>query len=290
MTPFTYFQPAGLEEAFCLVAEHGPGTRLMAGGQSLLLALKERLARPPAVVSLSRIPELSAISYAQDGSLEVGAATTYLQLQSAVFTGWHRQIGAIAGNLADRSVRSMGTIGGGACQADPRYDVPTLLVASGARMVIGSIDGMRSIEAAAFFSPAGGTTLGPRDILCRIVFPPAGAFASFGFDKFRFRVFDAAVVNAALAVTTDGAGRITIARLVFGGIAACPSVADAAGARLCGVQRSEMASLPVADIAAQASEEVLPIATATTRHRQFQSELIKTITAGLLTQAGAPGG
>lgn len=291
MTPFTYLKPRGFDEAVAMLAEHGPRTKVLAGGQSLLPALKERLARPSHVLSLSAVPGLRGIRYADGGELEIGPATTYAQLATTSFQGWHRQIGAVALNLADRSTRNLATIGGAACQADPRYDIPTLLVATGATLTLGSVHGTRVLPAAEFFDPAGGTALAANEILSRITFPPVSAFAFVGFEKFRFRVFDAAIVNVSLALGVAATNQVSSASLVFGGVSKCPSAAPQAAGRLIG---QEIAALGTSafdsrGMADAASEEVLPIATATTRHRQFQSELIKTLSMDLLTAAAAVG-
>ena len=284
MTPFTYLRPSGLDEAMSMLAEHGATTKVMAGGQNLLLALKERLVRPSHVLSLAGVPGLCGHRYTSEGELEIGSGTTYAQLATSKFEGWHSEISTVAFNLADRSVRNMGTIGGAACQADPRYDIPTLLVGTHARLTVQSVLGQRVVPAAGFFNPEGGTNLAANEILSCITFPAASAFAFVGFEKFRYRVFDAAVVNMVLALATDPVGKVSAASLVAGNAAKCPSIASQAAARLIGHHIASLGGLGVADAA---SEEILPIASASTRNRQLQSELLKTLAINLLNAASA---
>ncbi len=282
MTPFIALQPTTLADAVRHLAEHGPQTKVMSGGQSLLLALKERIVRPAYVLSLANLPGLNGLKLAPDGRLEVGTACTYARLAKAGLLGWHAEIGHVCGNLADRSTRNMGTIGGGACEANARYDVPTLLVATDAILSLASATATRRLAAADFFNLAGGTHLGYDEILTGISFPPAQAFGFVGFDKFRTRVFDAALVNVCCSLAQAADGTVTAVRIAVGGVALAPLLATAAASRLIGAGPH---GWDCAAVAAAVSEEVLPIAQATTRRRQFQSELIKSLMLALLQRA-----
>jgi carbon-monoxide dehydrogenase medium subunit len=248
--PFTFLAPRGLDEAVAMLGEHGPDARVIAGGQSLLLAMKERLARPSALVSVAGVAGLRDWTYSESGQLDIGAATTYAELAEAALRGWHAEIAAVAGNLADRPVRTMGTLGGALCQADPRFDMPALAVGVGAEVDTVSADGVRTRSADELFRPEGGTVLGPGEILTRVRYPAADAYRAVAFEKFRYRQFDAALVSVVCAVRPDGS-----LRLAVGAVRPRPvlvSATDPAG---------------IAD-------EVLPAAEATTRLRAYQRELI----------------
>ena len=262
MKPFTFLAPRALDEAVALLGEHGADARVIAGGQSLLLAMKERLDRPSVLVSLSGVTDLRSWAYADSGQLDVGATATYAELAGAALRGWHTEISAVAGNLADRPVRTMGTVGGALCQADPRFDMPTLAVGVGAEVDTVSGDGVRSRPAAELFRPEGGTVLGPGEILTRVRFPAPGAYRAVAFEKFRYRQFDAALVSVVCAVRPDGG-----LRLVVGAVRPRPVLVT-------GVTDPE----GVAD-------EVLPAAEATTRLRKYQRELIAVLTRRAVTRA-----
>ena len=269
MTPFTHHRPASLAEALDLLAVGG-STRILAGGQSLLLALKERQIRPSAVVSITALPEMQGWRYAADGTLEIGPGTTYAALSRAKFSGWHAELTKVAGNLADRSVRNMGTIGGGICQADPRYDMPTLMSAAGATLTLASAKGTRSLTTGDFFNPAGGTSIAADEILTRISLPPIVAWSALAFEKFRFRTFDAAIVTVACAVTLNNEGVIERVRLVVGAVGKAPSVAINTA---CALGGKKFTNLATDDVARKVSREVLPLEAATTRQKQYQAEL-----------------
>ena len=281
MTPFTFHRPSTLQDAVSLLAESGRQTKILSGGQTLLLALKERLARPERVISIASLPALKGVAVAATGALEIGAATTYATLSKASLEGWHGEIAAVASNLADRSVRSLGTIGGALCDANPRYDMPTLMIAADASFTVASAAGERVIAAREFFDPAGGTVLTPSDLLVAITVPPLSALDGLAFEKFRHRVFDAAILTVGCAMKCGQAGTIENARIVVGNIAKAPSLASDALGLLFG-QRPDMVN--VKDVARAVSSELMAEDSLTTRERQFQAELIISLTARALTR------
>ena len=249
MKAFTYLTPHGAEEAVGLLRHHGPDARVIAGGQSLLLAMKERSARPPVLISLAGVSELSGIRTDGD-ELVVGATTTYAQLSRADLRGWHAEIAAIAGNLADRPVRTMGTIGGALCAADPRFDMLTLVTGVGARLEVLSFDGGRVVDPTEFL--AGDGRLEPGEILTAVRFPAVATFDAVVFEKFRLRTFDAALASVLGAVRTDGEGRLTELRLTVGAATPVPVVAAQTCAAVLG---TPAAGLDVADVVARVVEE-----------------------------------
>lgn len=265
MKPFTFLAPAGLDETVALLAEHGPDARVIAGGQSLLLAMKDRLARPSVLVSIAGVPEVRDTRYTDSGELEIGAATTYSGLVASSFDGWHAQISAVAGDLADQPVRNMGTIGGALCQADPRFDMPALAVGLDASLVLASTSGLRTVPAGDFFGTDGGTTLAPGEILVTVRFPVLDRFSGVAFEKFRKRVFDAALVSAVCAVRLAGDGTVSERRIAVGAVAPRPIL--------------------VAEAGRAAADEILPESAATTPLRRYQRELVDLLTRRAVSRA-----
>ncbi|MHA6794313.1 FAD binding domain-containing protein [Pseudonocardia bannensis] len=276
MKPFSFHSPRGLGEAVDLLERHGPGAQVIAGGQTLLLAMKERLARPSALVSLAEVADLRGWRYTDSGALEIGAATTYAALAEAELTGvplrgWHTEIAAVAGDLADRPVRTMGTIGGALCAADPRFDMVTLVVALDAELDTVGAGGGRTIRAAEFFDPVGGTVLRPGEILTTVRFRPQDGFSGVAFEKFRYRVFDAALVSAVCALRLGADGAVADARVTVGAVHPAPVLATTAADRLVG---GTPTAVDTVEIGLVAADEVLPAEQATTSVRRYQRELI----------------
>jgi carbon-monoxide dehydrogenase medium subunit len=275
---FTYLTPSGPAEAVGLLREHGPDARVIAGGQSLLLAMKDRSARPPVLVSLAGVRELSGIRTEGD-ELVVGATTTYAQLSRAALPGWHAEIAAIAGNLADRPVRTMGTIGGALCAADPRFDMLTLVTGAGAQLEVLSAEGVRTVDAAGFL--AGDGRLGAGEILTAVRFPGVAAYDVVVFEKFRQRTFDAAVASVLCAARTEADGSRADLRITVGAATPVPVVATRASAALVG---SPASAVDVEDVARRVVEDSLgdrgdapPV--------QYSRELVSALTRRALTRA-----
>ncbi len=281
MKPFTFLQPSTVAEAVGLLAKYGPPARPLAGGQSLLLELKERTACPAVLVSLAGVAELVGWHYTESGELEVGPTTSYAALLGAELRGWHREIAAVAGNLADRPVRTMGTIGGALCQADPRFDIPTLVVGVDASVVTVSTTGSRRRPAAELFGTAGGSALEPAELLTGISFPAESKWSAVAFEKYRIRIFDAALVSVVCALSVGTSGQVTGARLTVGAVAPGPLTAPEAAGLLVG----RTAGDATADVGQALTDDVLPAAHAVTQLRRYQRELIPVLARRAIARA-----
>ena len=284
MKPFTYLTPVDADEAVRLLDTHGPDARVIAGGQTLLLAMKTREARPTALVSLTSIEGLSGVSVDDTGELVVGATTTYAELARTDLPGWHAEITAMAGNLADRPVRTMGTIGGALCAAEPRFDMPVLVTGVGAILEVLSPTGVRLLRPEEFFDTSGGTTLTSSDLLVAVRFPALESFTAVAFEKFRQRTFDAAIVSSLCALQVDGQGRVIAARITVGAATPVPTPAPQSAAGLVGLSTANIDPAQVGNTVAVELRHSQP---ADSPMVQFQTELIKSVTRKALTRACA---
>jgi carbon-monoxide dehydrogenase medium subunit len=278
--PFAYLTPSTPAEAVGLLGQHGPQAQVIAGGQSLLLAMKTRAARPAVLVSLAGVADLSGVRLAESGELVVGATTTYAVLTRTPLSGWHARIAAIAGNLADRPVRTMGTIGGALCAADPRYDMLPLICGTGARLEVLAPSGVRTMAPEEFFAVGGGTSLQPDEILAAIRFPSTSAFTRVVFEKFRQRTFDAALASVLCAVRTD-AGCLADIRVAVGAVCPVPVLASEVVA---GLNGSVAAEVDPAAAAAQVAASVLGDDGGTPLV-QYQRELVRALAGRALSTA-----
>ena len=170
MKGFTFLAPKGLDEAVALLDRHGPEAQAIAGGQSLLLAMKERLATPSVLVSLNAVPGLKDWQYDDEGRLDIGAGTTYASLARSSVHVLHRETAAVAGNLGDRPVRTMGTIGGALCQAEARFDMPALAMGVDASTTWALVFALQFLVAVEIAAVLVGSRVGARKIW--VVFVP----------------------------------------------------------------------------------------------------------------------
>lgn len=170
--PLRYLRPTSLEQATNWLT-HLDGATVLAGGQTLLNALKLDLVAPDFLIDVHRLEELSGIEVATDGTVSIGAATTYAAI--AADPGVQANAPAVAtmaAGLVDRQVRNRGTIGGNVCLNDPTNNYPPLLLVLGARFHVAGPSGVRVIEASDFFVGTLATALGAGEILVRVEVPP----------------------------------------------------------------------------------------------------------------------
>src|ERR671934_1872321 len=145
-----YARPSSVKEAVRLLSEH-EGARALAGGQTLINVMKARAASPDFLVDLNDLGELKGIDLAGDGTLTIGAMTTYTEIIGSAEARARPILGEVCSTIADVQVRNRGTIGGNVCANDPTNHLPPLLVALGARMTIAGTGGEREVPAEEFF-------------------------------------------------------------------------------------------------------------------------------------------
>ncbi len=167
-TAFDYHRPSSLNEALTLLAGLGDDGRVLAGGHSLLPAMKLRLAQPAALVDLGNIPELRRIEVKGD-RISIGAMATHADiLTSGPLTKACSLFHDTADQIGDLQVRNCGTIGGSLAHADPAADWPATILALDADLEMASTSGRRTVGAADFFVDMLQTSLTTGEILCDI--------------------------------------------------------------------------------------------------------------------------
>lgn len=197
---FNYHAPTTLDEALALLAANPDEAKILAGGHSLIPAMKLRLAQPGMLVDIARIKELAYIRE-EGGQIAIGAMTTHYQVESsALLKEICPLLPECASHIGDVQVRNKGTIGGSVAHSDPAGDWPAAIIALGAQMVVVGANGDRSIKADDFFVELLTTALGPGDILREIRIPkPSGRFGH-AYQKVRHPASGFAVVGVAVAL------------------------------------------------------------------------------------------
>jgi carbon-monoxide dehydrogenase medium subunit len=205
---FEYHTPGTVREALDLLGRHKDDAKLLAGGHSLLPAMKFRLAQPAHLVDLRKVPGLTGIKE-EGGMLVIGAMTTHYAVESSpVVKSKCPVLAATAGQIGDPMVRNMGTIGGSLAHADPAADYPATIIALGAEMVAEGPKGKRTIKADDFFKGLLTTALGPDEILTEVRVPVCGPKVGCAYLKFPHPASRFAVVGVAAVLTVDG-GKVT---------------------------------------------------------------------------------
>ncbi|HXJ78075.1 MAG TPA: xanthine dehydrogenase family protein subunit M [Candidatus Methylomirabilis sp.] len=205
---FEYHTPGTVKEALGLLGQYKDDAKLLAGGHSLLPAMKFRLSQPKHLVDLRKVPGLSGIK--EDGDkLVIGAMTTHYAIESSPLVKSKCPVlAATAGMIGDPMVRNMGTIGGSLAHADPAADYPATIIALGAEMVAEGPKGKRTIKADDFFKGLLTTALTGDEILTEVRVPVCGPKVGCAYLKFPHPASRFAVVGVAAVLTMDG-GKVT---------------------------------------------------------------------------------
>lgn len=201
--------PSSVEEALALLAQD-PEAKLMSGGATLVAMMNARVLEPRALVSLSRIAEIKGISQLPDGRVRIGAFTRHCETAaSPLLTGTAAVVRHAASQIANATVRNMGTIGGSIAFADPGIDYPPALVAAGAVVEIASASGLRSLPVAEFFVDWYTTALEPGEIVTAVILPQPGAGAG-NYLKHARVAGDYAIASVAISLDSRGAIRVAV--------------------------------------------------------------------------------
>jgi aerobic carbon-monoxide dehydrogenase medium subunit len=198
-TSFDYVRAESLKDALKAISA-GDGTKVIAGGHSLLPIMKFRLAQPPRLVDISRLEELKGIAEKGRGA-RIGAGTTYRQLlDSQLLRERFPLITEATETIGDLQVRNRGTIGGSLAHADPVSDMPAVMLALDATFNLRSRNGKRSVRAREFFQGPFTTALAEDELLTEIVLPPLPAGAGSCYLSHDHPASGYAIVGAAAVV------------------------------------------------------------------------------------------
>lgn len=171
MRDFDFLTPTRLDEVCGLLQTHGDNARLIAGGTALILALRQRLVMPEALISLSQVSGLRDIGVS-DGQLRIGACCSHTQVATSAVVQQHAPaLAMLAGKLANPQVRHQGTLGGNLAYADPTTDPPGCLLAMNAQAVLQSPQGARTLALGDFLTDYFETALRADEVLARIDVP-----------------------------------------------------------------------------------------------------------------------
>jgi carbon-monoxide dehydrogenase medium subunit len=175
-TSFDYVRAASLKDALKALDDRN-GTKVIAGGHSLLPIMKFRLAQPPRLVDISRLEELKGISEKGRG-VRIGAGVTYRDLlESDLLRERFPLLAEATETVGDLQVRNRGTVGGSLAHADPASDMPAVMLVLDATFNLRSKSGKRSIKAREFFQGPFTTALAEDELLTEITVPPLPAGA-----------------------------------------------------------------------------------------------------------------
>jgi len=246
---FEYFAPTSLAEALSILDRYEGEAKVLAGGQSLIPAMKLRVVAPAALVDINRIEDLDTLA-ANGGGLRIGALVRHKTCErSTLLAGRYGVLGATAPQVSDPIVRNRGTVCGSIAHADPQGDWGASLLAIGADVVVQGSQGERTIALDDFLQGPFATVLQPGEIVTEVRVPDPGPSAGGTYLKLERKVGDFATAAVAVHVTLDD-GVVAKAGIAFTGVGPRNARAVEAEQALAGKEPSDDAITNAARIAA----------------------------------------
>lgn len=265
MRSFDFLAPTSIDETLRRLGEHGPDATLLAGGQSLMILLRQGLVAPEVLIGLKRVAELATVGRARaEGGAEVlrlGAMVTYATAAGdAAVAATAPILAAAAGSVGSVHIRNLGTVGGSLCHADPAGDVPTVMLALDAVVETARPGGSASrYPVDGFFRGLFETRLDGDELLVSVEVPAQPAGATFGYRRFSFRHGEYPMAVAACRLEWER-GRCARASVAVGGGGPHPSRLEALERRLEGASAAEAVEAVEAAAAGEPFASLRPIA------------------------------
>jgi carbon-monoxide dehydrogenase medium subunit len=260
---FEYFRPQSLGEALSVLAEHGGDAKPLAGGQSLIPAMNFRLATPSVLVDLNAVGELSYIRD-DSGDVRIGGMTRQRAVErSALVSARVPLMAETMPYIAHPAIRNRGTIGGSLAHADPAAELPAVMLALKARLMVSSQSGTREVPADEFFVGLFSTAIQTGELLTEIRIPPPRARSGFAFQELSRRHGDFALV-----------GQCAEARIALVSVGDTPMLAVQAAMALTGQKPSAAAIHAAGDAAASRDIDPSSDIHASARYRRHLASVL----------------
>ncbi len=278
--PFEYIRPGSLAETLDALARHASTGKILAGGQSLVPMMNLRLVKPAVLIDINRVPGLAEIRV-DGGELVIGALARHKALLASELVAKHCPLMAEAYPwVAHGPIRNRGTLGGNISHADPASEMPAVLAACDAKIVVRKAKGTRTLSATEFFTGALTTALADGEMVTEVRIPTAKPGQGAAWQEAANRKGDFALAGVGVLVTVAG-GKCTHASVAVAGM-------EKPGARLPAVDKQLGGkALDDAAITAAARKAGADVRPGSSYHADepFKRELVATLTARALTAA-----
>lgn len=283
MKDFEYFPAKTVEEACSLISQYREEGKILAGGQSLITLLRQKLISPFYLIDIKGISDLDFIKFDGKKGLRMGALTTHRAIEkSPLIREKYNVLSEMEKSVASVQTRNWGTIGGNLCSADPIGDAAPSLIALNAKLKIVSSRGERMIPLEEFFTDYFTTILEPDEILTEIQLRPPVAHTGVVYMKFSTIEAGIKIVSTSLSMILDS-DKVTCrdARIVMSAVAPVPFNARKAGELLIGKKINDDL---IAEAAQLASEETNPTSDVHAS-AEFRREIAKVLVRRAIKEA-----
>jgi len=236
---FDYLRAHSTDEAFAYLQQHGAEARVLAGGQSLIPAMRFRLARPAVLVDINELKDLDYLRIS-DQVLAIGAIARDSDVERAPWIGERRWtlIHDASRVVADPVVRQMGTVVGSLCHNDPAGDWTAVALASRATVVVRGKAGARRVPIDEFLVDSYTTAVGEGEMAMGAEFPAPDDRTAGSYQKVERKVGDFATAAAAVQVSLNADGTVRTAGVALSAAGACAVRVNAAEELLAGQKPS----------------------------------------------------
>jgi carbon-monoxide dehydrogenase medium subunit len=274
---FEHLAPKTLKEALALLDEHQDECKVIAGGQSLLILMRQGLLAPEYLIDIKGVSELDYIKSDAKEGLKIGALTTHRTIEkSPAMKNGFGILAEMEHSLASIQTRNWGTIGGNLCHGEPAGDPAPVLMALNATLTTASVRGERNMALEDFFVDYFETALEPAELLTEIQVPTVPPHSGTAYTKFNIIEHDIATVGVAVSITLDSDdNKCRDARIVVGACGPTPIRAKQAEEVLRGKKITDKRLREAGQEAAQEAEPISDISAS----EEYRRELVRVLVA-----------
>jgi CO/xanthine dehydrogenase FAD-binding subunit len=288
MKDFEYFVPKTVEEALSLLSQYKGEAKIIAGGQSMLVIMRQGLLAPEYVVDIKGIPVLDYTTYEEGEGLRIGALTTHRAIEKSPLIQKHfRVLSEMERNLATIQTRNWGTIGGNLCHGDSAGDPAPVLIALDAKLKLKSLSGERIIAMEGFSKDMLEVDLEPDEMLVEIQVPTPRPHTGVAHEKLMVMQGDAGIVGAAVSITLKPKdGVCEDARIVISNAASTPLRAREAERCLFGKAINEDLLIEASEVASQEANPPSDVHASAEYRREMVKVFVRRAAKRALEMAG----
>jgi len=284
---FEYFAPKTLKEALTLLDKYQDECKVIAGGQSLLILMRQGLVAPKYLIDIKGISELSYIKSDTKKGLKIGALTTHRDIEkSPLMQNGFAVLAEMERRLASIQTRNWGTIGGNLCHGDPAGDPAPVLIALNATLSMAGVKGERNMAVEDFCLDYFEVALEPGELLTEIQLPAVPPHTGTTYTKFNVIESDLATVGVAVSITLGASdGICQNVRIALGAAAPTPMRAKQAEAVLRGKKITDVLLKEAGEIAYTEAEPISDIYASEEYRRELVKVLVKRVGKEALARA-----
>lgn len=280
---FKYLRASTVKEALELIEQHKDDYKIICGGQSLLILMRQGLVAPECLIDIKHLDELNYIQFDKKEGLRIGATTTHRTVETSSLIKRHYPLLVeMEQNIASIQTRNWGTIGGNLAHGDPAGDPGPVFIALNGRVKVANKERERTLPLEEFFIDYFETALEEDELLLEIQIPPIPSKTAVTYEKFNIIKNDQPIVSVAASITLDEEGlSCKDTRIVLGAAAPVPARAREAEKLLVGKKMDDRLLRNVAEVASGEADPVDDIHAT----ESYRKQLVNVLTRRMLGKA-----